>query len=87
MDGNSNYTMNFLPEEVLMDQTISNPAKLTYAFLYSEAGQIGHHYPDLHKLAAHVGVAVSTVQRYLWELHRAGFINVKLHVWRTTLKI
>jgi DNA-binding MarR family transcriptional regulator len=77
----------FLPERILATKNISNNAKLTYAFLYRQAGQTGDYHPDLKKLADDVGVAVSTVQGYLWELHRAGFIDVRLHVWRATLKV
>jgi DNA-binding MarR family transcriptional regulator len=76
-----------LPYKVLMAKHISNNAKLTYAFLYRQAGKTGDYHPDLEKLADDVGVAPSTVQRYLWALHRAGFIDLRLHVWRTTLKI
>lgn len=76
-----------LPDQILMAKHISNNAKLTYAFLYRQAGETGDYHPDLEKLADDVGVAPSTVQRYLRALHRAGFIDLRLHVWRTTLKI
>src|SRR5690242_5075028 len=71
-----------LPEEILTAKHISNNAKLTYAFLHRQAGKTGDYHPDLEKLADDVGVAPSTVQRYLWALHRAGFIDLRLHVWR-----
>jgi hypothetical protein len=78
---------NLLPDELLVNKQISNNAKLTYALLYRQAGQKGDHHPNLERLAHDVGVHVSTVQRYLRELESAGFIDVRLHVWRTTLKI
>jgi hypothetical protein len=78
---------NLLPNKLLVNKQISNNAKLTYAFLYRQAGQKGDYHPNLERLAHDVGVHVSTVQGYLRELEFAGFIDVRLHVWRTTLKI
>ena len=68
-------------------EQVSNNAKLTYAFLCRQAGQKGDYHPDLEKLAYDVGVHVPTVQRYLRELECAAFIDVRLYVWRTPLKI
>ena len=78
---------NLFPDKLLVNKQISNNAKLTYALLYRQAGQVGDYHPNLERLAHDLGVHVSTVQRYLRQLESAGFIDVGLHVWRTTLKI
>lgn len=66
-----------VPNAVLRDGKLSPAAKLTYAMLLSYAWQNDYCFPGQERLAEDMGSGKRSVVRYIDELEKKGFINIK----------
>lgn len=65
------------PNVVLLDETLSMPARMTYALLAHYARQDGACFPGQGTLAVKLGVTTRSVHNYLVELDNAMLIRVE----------
>jgi len=64
-----------IPNYVLKDSTLSFGARLTYTMLLSYAWQEGSCFPGQGRIAEDLGVSRQSVNGFLRELRRAGYID------------
>ncbi len=65
-----------VPNAILKSKEISAGAKLTYAMLLSYAMNKDECFPGQERLAEDMGISRQTVNGYIKELQRKGFINI-----------
>jgi biotin operon repressor len=65
-----------VPNAVLRSKKISMGAKMAYAALISYAWHNDYCFPGQQRLADDIGVSRQTVNEYIQELKRKGFVNV-----------
>ena len=66
-----------VPNVILTDKTLSVGAKLAYAMLLKYAWTDDACFPGQQKLADDMGSGERSIRRYLEELEKAGFLEVK----------
>lgn len=66
-----------IPNYVFKDKRLSFGARITYGILLSYAWQAGSCFPGQDKIAADLGAVRKTVNRFLQELRKAGYIDWK----------
>ena len=66
-----------IPNYVLKDKRLSFGARITYGILLSYAWQEGSCFPGQYKIAADLGAVRKTVNLFLQELRKAGYIDWK----------
>ena len=64
------------PYLVMNDTDLSVGARFTYAMLLQFAWQEGSTFAKQETLAEKIGVSLSTVKRYLYELRDTGYISI-----------
>jgi uridine phosphorylase len=66
-----------VPNFILTNEKLSVGAKLAYAMLLKYAWSDDACYPGQEKLAADMGAGSRSIRRYIDELERAGFLEVR----------
>ena len=66
-----------LPYRVMRDKKLSIGARLTYAFLLMYAWQEGSTFAGQEKMAVDMGISRASVQRCLYELREADYIQIE----------
>jgi len=66
-----------VPNFILTNEKLSVGAKLAYAMLLKYAWSDDACYPGQEKLATDMGAGSRSIRRYIDELERAGFLEVK----------
>jgi biotin operon repressor len=65
------------PYLVMRDKSLSVGARLTYAFLLMYAWQEGSTFAGQERMAKDMGISRAQVQRYLYELRDAKYIEIE----------
>ena len=66
-----------VPNPILMSKRISPGAKLAYTALLSYAWNKGYCYPGQERMGRDIGVTRQTVNEYIKELEKKGYVSVK----------
>lgn len=75
VDGELGSGFTQLPNRVLYDNSLSNPAKITYAVLLSMAWGKDRCWPGQERLAKIVGVSDRSIRTYIAELEEKGLLT------------